>query len=243
MSETDFASQAVEVVERQPAGESLKNRLCLIGAKRIIRLGISELLRKYKMEVNVQYATEGDFQDSLSGQDELDFDLVLLILSNGGSYSSIHRIREALEKIGKAVPLVILSEHVGRGEVYAALRIGAKAYLDLNCDSEELVRAIKMAASGKVYLSPDVAELLVNDVSEAFKPARSPRLPNVELSRREVEIVQLLCEGLSSKEIARHLHLSVKTIENHRYNIYRKCEVDSIATLMRHAIQHGLVSI
>ena len=65
----------------------------------------------------------------------------------------------------------------------------------------------------------------------------------MDLSRREVEIVQLLCEGLSSREIARHLHIAAKTVENHRYNIYRKCEVDSIAGLMRHAIQDGLISI
>jgi DNA-binding NarL/FixJ family response regulator len=58
-----------------------------------------------------------------------------------------------------------------------------------------------------------------------------------------VEVVQLLCEGLSSKQIAGHLHISAKTVENHRYNIYRKCEVESIAGLMRHAIQQGLVSL
>ena len=57
-----------------------------------------------------------------------------------------------------------------------------------------------------------------------------------------MEIVQFLCNGLSSKEIAKSLHLSTKTIENHRYNIYRKCEVESIAGLIRHAVQHGLVS-
>ena len=84
----------------------------------------------------------------------------------------------------------------------------------------------------------------MNDLSVAVGPARSrSQLPPSELTPREIEIVQLLCEGLSSKEIARHLHISAKTVENHRYNIYRKCEVDSIAALMRHAIQQGFVSI
>jgi len=113
----------------------------------------------------------------------------------------------------------------------------------LDCDPEDLAKAVRMALANKVYLSPDVAELLVNDVSATFEPAKSSRLPSLELSRREVEIVQLLCEGLSSKEVARHLHLSAKTVENHRYNVYKKCEVDSIAALMRYAIQHGLISI
>jgi DNA-binding CsgD family transcriptional regulator len=80
------------------------------------------------------------------------------------------------------------------------------------------------------------------DLSTAEQTSAA-RPPKVELSERETEIVHLLCEGLSSKEIARRLHISTKTLENHRYNIYRKCEVDGVAGLMRHAIQQGLVSI
>ena len=101
-----------------------------------------------------------------------------------------------------------------------------------------------MAISNKVYLASDAAELLVSDISSSGpEQASNTRLPSVELSGREVEIVQLLCEGLSSKEIGRRLHISAKTVENHRYNIYRKCEVDSIAGFMRHAIHNGLVTI
>ena len=63
------------------------------------------------------------------------------------------------------------------------------------------------------------------------------------LSPRETEVVELLCDGLSSKEIAHHLHLSPKTVENHRYNIYRKCHVESIAGLFRYAVHQGIVSL
>lgn len=140
------------------------------------------------------------------------------------------------------MPLVVLSERTSRGQV-TALR-GAKAYVNLDADPKELIKAIEMAAQQKVSLSPDAAELLVNDVSAAITPSRRSRLPATDLSRREVEIVQLLCEGLSSKEMARCLHISAKTVENHRYyNIYRKCEVDSIAGLMRYAIRHGMIAI
>ncbi|MCD4825112.1 MAG: response regulator transcription factor [Phycisphaerae bacterium] len=223
-------------------------RVCLIGGKRIIRQGISELLGKYDLPVATQYQTGEDFADSADSADSLEdvsrqpYDLIILLLEEG-SYSNIHHIREVLGSKCGSVPLVIISAQIGRGQVYAALRIGAKAYLDLDCAPEELAKAVRMALANKVYLSPDVAELLVNDVSATFEPAKSSRLPSLELSRREVEIVQLLCEGLSSKEVARHLHLSAKTVENHRYNIYKKCEVDSIAALMRYAIQHGLISI
>ncbi|MBN1554822.1 MAG: response regulator transcription factor [Phycisphaerae bacterium] len=195
------------------------------------------------MDVVRQDASEEILSDFFTDENESPVDLILLVLT-GGPFAAIHRIREALGKTSNTAPLVVLSEETGRGEVYAALRIGAKAYLDLDCDPQELIKAVRTAIEGKVYLAPDVAELLVNDMSAAFEPSTgTKRLPSVELSRREVEIVQLLCEGLSSKEIARRLHLSAKTVENHRYNIYRKCEVDSVATLMRYAIKHGLISI
>ncbi len=223
--------------------EQKANRIFLIGGKTVLRMGIAELLRKHGLEVAEQHAFEESLGKYLVDEKEPSFDLILLVLT-GGPFTAIHRIREALSQTRHSVPLVILSEETGRSEVYAALRIGAKACLDLDCDPKELVRAIRMAMENKVYLASDVAELLVNDMSASFEPSsKSQRLPSIELSRREVEIVQLLCEGLSSKEIARRLHLSAKTVENHRYNIYRKCQVDSIAALMRYAIKHGLVSI
>lgn len=242
MPNTALTRGEVELVSKKPTATEAK-RVLLIGGKTILRMGISELLQKQGLQIARQDPSEDRLSDYLADENEISFDLILLVLS-GGPFAAIHRIREALGKTEHPAPLVVLSEETGRGEVYAALRIGAKAYLDLDCDPQELVKAIYMAIEGKVYLAPDVAELLVNDVSASFEPAGgAKRLPSVELSRREVEIVQLLCEGLSSKEIARRLHLSAKTVENHRYNIYRKCHVDSVATLMRYAIKHGLISI
>jgi len=217
--------------------------IVVVGGKRMVRLGIAELLSRNGVAVKARCFTEDQFQQAVEEDSRLNCDLLLLLLE-GGSFSSIHHIRDILNDAHRTVPLLVLSEQTGRGQVYAALRIGAKACLDLDSDPEELLKAVEMTRSGKVYLSPDVAELLVTDVSAAFEPTSKTRsVPSVELSRREVEIVQLLCEGLSSKEIARRLHLSAKTVENHRYNIYRKCDVDSIAALMRYAIQRGLVGI
>lgn len=217
--------------------------VCLVGGSRILRMGIAELLRGQGLTISECYRSEEELGNYVSENSRFQFDLIVLILTSA-PFTTIQRIREVLDESSSSVPLVVLSEHTGRGEVYAALRTGAKAYLDLDCNPEELGKAISLAASNKTYLSPDVAELLVNDVSAASEPInKSRRLPALDLSHREKEIVQLLCEGLSSKEIARGLHLSTKTIENHRYNIYRKCEVDSIASLMRHAIRQGMICI
>jgi DNA-binding NarL/FixJ family response regulator len=242
MPEAVAASPETEARTKRSVELPQTKRVCLVGGKNLLRVGIAELLQRQGLEVTEQHPFEEHLDRTLAECDELPFDLVVLILS-GGPFAAIHRIREALGNTHHSVPLVVISENTGRGQVYAALRIGAKAYLDMDCDPQELIKAIRMAAENKVYLAPDVAELLVSDMSAAFEPNGAQRLPSVDLSRREVEIVQLLCEGLSSKEIARRLHLSAKTVENHRYNIYRKCNVDSVATLMRHAIRHGLISI
>ena len=240
MSETALSSVNLEVPSKRSAGVK---SVCLVGGSRILRMGVAELLREQGLTISECYQSEEDFGNYVAENSRFKFDLIVLILTSA-PFTTIQRIREVLGETSSSVPLVVLSEHTGRGEVYAALRAGAKAYLDLDCNPEELGKAINLAASNKVYLSPDVAELLVNDVSAAFEPInKSRRLPSVELSPREVEIVQLLCEGLSSKEIARRLHLSTKTVENHRYNIYRKCEVDGITSLMRHAIRQGLICI
>ena len=175
----------------------------------------------------------------LSGQGPMKCNLIVLLVT-GGTFKSYPFIREMLEKA--PLPLVVLSDQFTRGQIYAALRTGAKAMVNLNADPHELATAIKMAAANKVYLSPEAAEMLLSDISGSIDPSRTRGRNNSALSRREMEIVQFLCNGLSSKEIAKSLHLSTKTIENHRYNIYRKCEVESIAGLIRHAVQHGLVS-
>jgi DNA-binding NarL/FixJ family response regulator len=210
-----------------------------------MRQGLAALLETRGVTIKAIYDSEPELEEALADfHDDGDcpWQTITLILDTK-VFGTIHRIREVLKDLPWDVPLVVISQHVSRGEVYAALRIGAKAYVDLDCQADELAKAIRLAATGKVHLAPGVAELLVNDMSAALDTDYAQRPASNELSRREVEIVQLLCEGLSSKQIARRLHLSAKTIENHRYNIYRKCDVDSIAGLMRHAIQHGMVSI
>ena len=218
-------------------------RICLVGGKRILRGAIAQLLQSRHLDVWRCYADELALAEGLRSEKDAPFDVLVLILAGAGPFGTFLRIHDALKGTGLQAPLVVLSEQASRGQIYAALRIGAKAYVNLDAEPEELVKAVVMASQDRVYLAPDAAELLVNDVSTAIEPSGTTRLPRMDISRRETEVVQLLCEGLSSREIAKHLHISAKTVENHRYNIYRKCEVDSIAALMRHAIQQGMVSI
>jgi len=215
-----------------------------VGGRRIFRQALQEWLVSRNVAVASTFENEVDLAENLSASTSGGCDVVVQILSGAGPFTTFRRIHDALDNTEHPIPLAIVAEQATRGQVYAAFRIGAKAFVNLDAEPDELVKAITMAAAQKVYLAPDAAEVLINDISNAIdKPSNSAKLPKVALSRREVEIVQLLCEGLSSKEIARSLHISAKTVENHRYNIYRKCEAQSLAGLMRYAIQHGLISI
>jgi two-component system response regulator NreC len=224
-----------------PGGPSIAT-VWLVGGARIVRKAVEELLKSEGCTVTRAFADEQVLDEALQAEPSPSCDVIVLILTGARPFSSFYRVHEVLSRTENPIPLVVLAGQASRGQVYAALRIGAKAYVNLDAEPEELTKAIRAAARRKVYLAPDVAELLVSDLSTAEQTSAA-RPPKVELSERETEIVHLLCEGLSSKETARRLHISTKTVENHRYNIYRKCEVDSVAGLMRHAIQQGLVSI
>ncbi len=235
-------------VHREPVGPSVSSfrtdqgSVCLVGGTTLIREGLVSLLRGEGFEEIHSVPDADALVAHLDEVGEQNVGVLVLLLS-GGPFSTFHRIRESLQSADRELPMVVLAEQSSRGQIYTALRIGAKAYVNFDAAPSELFKAIHMASENHVYLTPEATELLVADVSTAVDTSQNQRLPRNELSQRETEIVQLLCEGLSSKEIARRLHISAKTVENHRYNIYRKCEVDSIAALMRLAIQRGLVSI
>jgi len=218
--------------------------ICLVGGQRLIRWSISQVLSSKGLKATASFEDLTELAGRLKAGASPGWDAIIVLLCDPKPFGTCYQIQEALQKAGCDVPVVVLSDKVSRGQVYAALRAGAKAYISLQSDPEELRRGIEMAAAGKVYLSQEAVSVLVNDISASPPQANgAPKLRSVELSKREIQVVQLLCEGNSAKEVARRLHISAKTVENHRYNIYRKCEVDSIAALMRYAIQHGMVSL
>ncbi|MEI8242499.1 MAG: response regulator transcription factor [bacterium] len=152
---------------------------------------------------------------------------------------------EATRKLLKTVPnikVVALSGHTNGEFVREMLKAGASAYVLKSRAFEELVRAIREVMKGKKYLSPDIAQGVVDayvEISSSMstKPAFSV------LTVREREALQLIAEGKSTKEIADSLGVSVKTIETHRHNIMEKLNLHSVAELTKYAIREGLTSV
>jgi len=147
--------------------------------------------------------------------------------------------RLLVEKPG--IRVLILSMHSARRFVVESLAAGAKGYLLKDCASEELVRGIRTVAADETFLSPKVADIIVRDYMKRLPESQQPDL--AILSSREGEVLQLIAEGLNTKEIAFTLGVSAKTVETHRQQIMKKLNLYSIAELTRYAIREGLTPL
>jgi len=134
-----------------------------------------------------------------------------------------------------------LSMHTDRQLVGMVLEAGASGFVMKDADPQQLVEAIRQVAVGRVYLSPAVADLVL-DRYVRHRPGDRPGTIS-KLTTREREILQLIAEGVHTKTIASKLDVSPKTVETHRRNIMKKLGVDNVAELTKHAIRAGLTSL
>jgi two-component system response regulator NreC len=137
--------------------------------------------------------------------------------------------------------VIALSMHSDKRFVLGMLDAGASGYLLKDSAFDELARAIRSVVTNQVYLSPKIAEIVVRRFMNGS--ASDEKSAFTDLTMREREVLQLLSEGLSTKEIASHLNLSVKTIETHRSNIMSKLGISSISELVKYALREGLTSL
>jgi two-component system, NarL family, response regulator LiaR len=151
---------------------------------------------------------------------------------------------EATRKIRVQFPeihVVALSMYADRRYVLGMLEAGAAAYVLKGAAAAQLIQAIEAVAKGGRYLSPEIAGLVVDGCLNHQDPDHHPKSSG--LGNREKEVLQLLAEGYSSKQIATKLGISSVTVETHRRNIMKKLELHSIAQLTKYAIREGLTGI
>ena len=150
---------------------------------------------------------------------------------------------EALRQLKKTKPdvrVVFLTVHADVSYITEAFRAGAAGYVLKQSAVEELRSAIKAVHEGRKYLTPLVTKDFLNDILDADEGVESV---NVTLTPREREVLQLLAEGRSVKEIASILDISPRTVEFHKYNIMEKLGLRTAAELTQYAIKHGMVSV
>lgn len=163
------------------------------------------------------------------------FDLLMLDLSMPGR-SGMELIRQIKDEMPK-LPILILTMHDEEQYAVRAIRAGARGYLTKESAGTQLLSAIRKVASGRPYISLEVAEQLAMDAMPSAED-----LPHKQLSDREFEVFSLLVGGKSITDIAELLHLSVKTVSTHKTRILHKMGVSSLADLVQYAVAHRLIA-
>jgi DNA-binding NarL/FixJ family response regulator len=211
-------------------------RVLLADDHTLVRAGLRKLLESVPHVLVVGEA--GDGLELLALAEQLQPHLVLMDIAMPGLNGL-----EATARLVKAWPdirVMILSMHQNEEYVRKALRHGAVAYLLKDSAPMELELALSAVLRGETYLSPAVSKGVVNDYVQRL---RGEDQPGEQLSPRQREVLQLIAEGLSTKDIARRLDLSVKTVETHRTGLMRQLDVHEVTGLVRYALKMGLVSV
>lgn len=208
-------------------------RVLLVDDHALVRAGIKALL-EHLPGIDV-IAEAADGREALALVKTHLPDLVLMDISMVGLNGL-----EAAARIIKHYPgvrVLMLSAHVNEDFVRQALRAGASGYLLKHAAIGELELAVQAVARGETYLSPAVSKQVIADY---LRRVGSETDPLEELTPRQREILQLVAEGRSSKEIARILHLSAKTVDTHRTQLMERLDIHDVAGLVRYAIRAGL---
>lgn len=153
-----------------------------------------------------------------------------------GLDATAHALREWPQ-----LKVIIVSMHASEAYVIEALRAGAAGYLLKDADTGELERAIRAVVRGERYLAPSVAQHVIDRFLRADSGVQTDGEPT--LSARQREVLQLIAEGRSTREIAERLNLSVKTIETHRAQLMQRLDIFEVAGLTRYALRIGLIDV
>ena len=203
----------------------------------IMRAGLRSLLEKEDQIEVVAEAENGRRAVQLAIEHKPD---VVVMDVSMPDLNGIEATSQVLASLPEA-KVIALSMHTDKRFVMGMLRAGASGYLLKDCASQELASAIVSVASNKKYLSPDIAGVVIED--SLYGGQQEEETVSSKLSAREREVLQLIAEGWSTRQIASHLYVSVKTIETHRRQIMKKLDLHNIADLTKYAIREGLTSV
>ncbi|MCF7958211.1 MAG: response regulator transcription factor [Phycisphaerae bacterium] len=210
-------------------------RIVLVDDHNIIRDGLKSMLEK---QSNIEVVAEAN-----NGRNAVDIvrqTLPNIVVMDVGmpELNGIDATCQILSEFPK-IKILALSMHSDKQFVLAMLKSGASGYLLKNCAFNELIQAIETISDNKIYLSPSIANLVLEELVTEKKDLHPP----TNLTSREREVLQLLTEGKTTKQIAMSLHISASTVETHRRQTMEKLDLHNIAELTKYAIREGLTTL
>ncbi len=216
-------------------------RILIADDHALVRSGLRLILAQIEPDATIVEAADGRAAIDIARREKPE--LCLLDISMPGLNGL-----DALPSVLAAAPrcrVLVLSMHCDREYVLRSLRAGAQGYLVKDSAVDELADAIRTLGQGRIYVSRMIAEVLLGDLVRGQRRDAAPA-PGVDaepqLTSRQREVLQLIAEGHSTREMAERLHLSAKTVETHRAELMRRLEIFDVAGLTRYAIRQGIVS-
>jgi DNA-binding NarL/FixJ family response regulator len=215
----------------------MKIKILLVDDHKILRDGICSIVKGYDdMEVIGEAA---DGRTAIRLAQELKPDVVIMDISMP-DLNGIDATRRITAE-NPNIKVIALSMHYDKQFVSEIFKAGASGYLLKDSAFEELEHAIRIVVDGKTYINPQIASLVVESlVSQSSSPSHKAFSL---LTEREREVLQLIAEGKSTKQIAADLNVSTKTVESHRRQVMGKLNIRNVAELTKYAIREGLTSI
>lgn len=212
-------------------------RILLADDHTVMRAGLRALLERHQNFEVVGEADDGPQAVKMAG--DLAPDVIVMDIGMP-NLNGIETTRQALAK-HPATSVVILSMYSDESYVMRALQAGARAYLLKDSAVADVIRAVEAVIQGKSFFSPAVSRILAEDYVRALKQKGSSDSYEL-LTDRERQILQLLAEGKSNKDVAVKLDISVYTAETHRKRILQKLNLHSSAELVLYAVRKGIIS-
>ena len=212
-------------------------RLMLADDHRMLREGLRRSLSEYGFDV-IGEASDGEEAVRLAGDLRPDVILMDVTMPDVDGVEATRRIR----RLYPDIQVVMLTMHADQSVISEALRAGASGYLVKDCSIEEIAAAIRMAANDEADLSPSLAGAMLTEVRR-MTPEPSLEENEKVVTRREIDVLQLIADGCSTPEVAERLFISQKTVKNHLASIYQKLDARDRTQAVLMAVRMGIVRL
>jgi DNA-binding NarL/FixJ family response regulator len=214
-----------------------KIRILLADDHQLMRSGLRLLIEQQADLTVVGEAADGREAVALAKSLRPDVAVMDISMPNLNGIEAAHQITQSHAELA----VIVLSMHPDESYVLRALKAGAKGYLLKDSAESDLITAVRAVARGKSFFSPAVSKVLLDDYIRKLKRSGAEDAYDL-LTPREREVLQLVAEGKSNKEVANLLNLSVYTVETHRSNIMQKLNLKGVPELTLYAVRKGIIS-
>ncbi len=215
-------------------------RILLVDDHQLFRDGIKSLLEEESHLRVVREAENGQQALNLFEEQEIDLILCDLNMPVMGGVECVKQFRKKWPQL----PILILTMADDELQIKQMLKSGASGYVLKNSSKAELILAIDSVITGELYYSPRVANIIMEDLAKNNLANILPHSPPGQLlSEREIEVLKLIANEYSNREISDKLFISVRTVDSHRRNLLQKTGAKNTAGLTRYALQHNLIQM